>query len=215
MSALAEGSPLQTILPAYLFSEYADDLDLQAMVSSLNDYQLSYLTAQNGTNLWNYTGIASLVSGALLDWVGTYLYGIPRPTFSIITSQSTTGGPYNAFPYNLYPYNAFTVSRTYSYSIATNDQYRRVLTWNIYKGDGWYFSIPWLKRRVLRFLTGANGTDPGISQTYLVSVQQSAGNQVRIGVDSSLSSLAATLSQAMSGGFLALPFQYQFSVVVT
>ena len=58
--------------------------------------------------------------------------------------------------------------------------YKRILTWFFYKGDGQAFTIKWLKRRVMRFLLGVNGTDPGINQTYQVSVTFGSSNQVNI-----------------------------------
>ncbi|STX01610.1 Uncharacterised protein [Kluyvera ascorbata] len=44
------------------------------------------------------------------------------------------------------------------------------MTWNFYKGDGFYFTIPWLKRRVLRFLTGVDGVDVVNDQRWSISV---------------------------------------------
>lgn len=55
--------------------------------------------------------------------------------------------------------------------LATDDVYKRVVTWAFYKGDGKVFNIRWLKRRVMRFLEGTNGADPGVDQTYQVSVR--------------------------------------------
>src|SRR5215472_11594549 len=38
------------------------------------------------------------------------------------------------------------------------------------KGDGRYFNIPWLKRRVKRFLIGVNGSSPHIDNTDDISI---------------------------------------------
>ena len=38
--------------------------------------------------------------------------------------------------------------------VADDDTYRRCLTWHYQKGDGKYFNIRWLKRRVMRFERG-------------------------------------------------------------
>jgi hypothetical protein len=48
----------------------------------------------------------------------------------------------------------------------TDDIYRRVLTWHFYKGDGNYFSMPFLKRRVWRFLYGQDGKSPELVPAY-------------------------------------------------
>jgi hypothetical protein len=44
------------------------------------------------------------------------------------------------------------------------------MTWNFYKGDGYYFTIPWLKRRIIRFLTGIDGVDVVNDQRWSISV---------------------------------------------
>ena len=45
------------------------------------------------------------------------------------------------------------------------------MTLEFYKGDGFYFSIPWIKRRILRFLLGVNGTDILNDQRWSISIQ--------------------------------------------
>ena len=67
-------------------------------------------------------------------------------------------------------------------ALATDDVYQRVITWAFYKGDGKAFNIRWLKRRIMRFLAGANGTDPGVNQTYQISVRFGAPNIVYINI---------------------------------
>ncbi|WP_258557194.1 hypothetical protein [Kluyvera ascorbata] len=54
--------------------------------------------------------------------------------------------------------------------MASDDLFKRIMTWNFYKGDGFYFTIPWLKRRVLRFLTGVDGVDVVNDQRWSISV---------------------------------------------
>jgi hypothetical protein len=67
-------------------------------------------------------------------------------------------------------------------TLATDDVYQRVVTWAFYKGDGKVFNIRWLKRRIMRFLEGINGTDPGVNQTYQISVRFGAPNIVYINI---------------------------------
>jgi hypothetical protein len=62
----------------------------------------------------------------------------------------------------------------------SDDILKRTLTWLFYKGDGKYFNVVWLKRRVMRFLEGINGTDQGTATTYQVSVSFGAGYKVTI-----------------------------------
>jgi hypothetical protein len=54
------------------------------------------------------------------------------------------------------------------------------LTWHFLKGDGKYFNIRWLKRRVARWLLGVDGTNPNIDQTYRISVTMGRNRSVQI-----------------------------------
>lgn len=66
--------------------------------------------------------------------------------------------------------------------LATDDVFQRCLTWEFFKGDGTQFTIAWLKRRVERWLGGPNGVDPGVNQTYQVSVTFGSPNIVYINI---------------------------------
>jgi hypothetical protein len=79
---------------------------------------------------------------------------------------------------NLYGYYRPTLGG----ALVSDDVMQRCMTWQLYKGDGKTFNIEWLKRRVMRFLTGANGTDPGINQTYQISVTFGPPNIVYINI---------------------------------
>jgi hypothetical protein len=200
---------LQNIPPSYLYSEYTDDDDLQAFVAAYNGYAQSYLNTFNGLNLPIYT--ASNISGPLLDWVGQGIYGYPRPSLPGISASVV--GPFNTveFDQNL-ALNALKTTSGTSYT-TTDDIYKRLLTWHFYKGDGKYFNIRWLKRRIMRFLIGANGTAPNIDQTYQVNVTFAAGNVVNITIPTY--PVAPLLATAISSGAAELPFQYTFNVTVT
>jgi hypothetical protein len=144
---------LKTI-PSYLYQQYTDDDDLQEFVDAYNGQTQSYVDWFNGINLPIYTQL----SGGLLDWVGQGLYGVVRPT--LYSGQYNSVGPYNTFAFNTLPYNTFEQIGTFSDIAVTNDDvYKRIITWAFYKGDGLQVSIPWLKRRIYRFLYGANGLD--------------------------------------------------------
>ena len=69
---------LTKILPSYLYTQYADDVNLQSFVSAYNTMTQEYLDWFNNINLPIYT----VQSGTMLDWVATGLYGIPRPTIA-------------------------------------------------------------------------------------------------------------------------------------
>ena len=97
-------------------------------------------------------------------------------------------------------------------SLANDDIYQRTITWNFYKGDGYQFNIRWLKNRVYRFLTQANGIAAPIPNTYKVGVTFSTGNIVTITIGSSINAYASILQALINAGALELPFQYTFTV---
>ena len=172
------------IIPAYAFNQYADDDNIVALFEAYNKVAQYYLDWFNSTNLPIYTGL----QGPLLDWVAQGLYGQSRPTLASAISFNL--GPVNTFrPKQMYtsgttnlPFlvNSFVKKYAGTYYLTSDDLFKRILTWNYYKGDGFVFNPRWLKRRVMRFLIGVNGTDPGINQTYRISVTYSGRNTINI-----------------------------------
>jgi hypothetical protein len=158
---------LLTAVPSYLYQEYSDDDDCQAFVRAENDAQQDYVDTFNALNLPIYTG--SIISGALLDWVANGIYGIARPWLKI--NKTAELGPLNTMLLNqqFVPIDGYQQLEPTALS-ADDDCYKRVITWHYQKGDGKYFSIRWLKRRIMRFLTGVNGTSPPIGETDQISI---------------------------------------------
>lgn len=190
---------LTKIIPSYLYQQYADDENLQALVDAYNIMAQQYLDWFNSIELPIYTGL----SGQLLDWVAQGLYGVQRP--SLPYGQDRPFGPVNTFVANQLTPNAtdntsYTIYGIIGYFVigfspiesltfpggnnfvVGDDIFKRVLTWLFYKGDGNHFNIQWLKRRCERFLNGANGKDPigGVQETYEVSVIFGPGRLVII-----------------------------------
>lgn len=229
-------------IPAYLYVEYNDDDNVQALVASYNQYGQKYLDWFNAANIPVYTQ----QTGALLDWVAQGLYGFIRP--NLFTYASRNIGPYNTVTFNSLPFNAYQIVSEGGSYIVDDDIFKRVITWNFYKGDGHVFNIRWLKRRVMRFLFSANGSSYDIDETYPVSVTFGAPGNVtirfvsgdRIVTDGAIlnafafnsqpfnaldsyfvpspvpiPALAPTFKEAVDSGTLQLPFQYQWSVVLT
>ncbi|EPB4501580.1 hypothetical protein [Yersinia enterocolitica] len=79
-------------------------------------------------------------------------------------------GPFNAMLFNQLPFNGRVVKNESEQVVASDDVFKRVMTWNYYKGDGFNFTIPWLKRRIMRFLTGVDGVDVLNDQRWSISV---------------------------------------------
>jgi hypothetical protein len=164
---------LTKTIPSYLYQEYTDDDDCQGFVDAQNLCQDDYVDTFNALNLPIYTGQPSLVAGKLLDWVGAGLYGMARPALS--SGRPVVMGPLNTWGCNwIFPmWGAAPPSEVVFFGlnelqflsigdivITDDDLYRRILTWHLFKGDGNYFSIRWMKRRIWRFLYGVNGTTP-------------------------------------------------------
>jgi hypothetical protein len=163
-------------IPSYLYQEYSDDSDLQAFVAAYNSMMQDIIDTLLNLNLPIYT--KDPISGALLDWVGQGLYGISRP--SLTYSFPRIFGPYNTYEYNVQTYNQYVYQFPDDIALTDDDIYRRVITWHFHKGDGKYFSVEWLKKRVMRFLLGINGTCPNIDNTYQISVTFGASCDVTI-----------------------------------
>lgn len=194
------------MIPAYLYQEYADDDNLQAFTIAQNQIATQYLLWFNTLNLPVYTG--GIVAGPLLDWVAQGVYGITRP--SITTGSVSTVGAMNSFAMNTVAMNSQRITSTLAQQTVDDDIFRRVLTWDLYKGDGFVFCMEWLKRRVLRFVNGANGISPTIDSTYDVSIAVS-GTAFSIFVVST-PLIGATLNSLIQSGACITPFQYSFTV---
>ena len=167
-------------IPSYLYQQYADDPDLQAFVSAYNTLAQIYVTWFANVVLAAYTN--PVIAGPLLDWVAQGIYGFLRPTLS--SGKFTSKGPFNTYALNTWPLDKIKIIGPKNVAVTTDDIFKRIMTWNFYKGDGNRFNIRWLKRRIMRFLIGTNGTAPNIDQTYIVSVTFGTGNLVSIRISS-------------------------------
>ena len=205
------GPALTSIIPAYAYQQYADDQDIQAFFGAYNATAQTYLDWFNSIQLPIYTG--SLIAGPLLDWVAQGIYGIARPALS--TGSTSAIGAFNTYELDTVPFDTVQTSTAFTNFTVTDDIFKRIITWNFYKGDGKVFSPRWLKRRVARFLAGVAGTDY-TGPTYQISVAFPAPNQLTLTVTTGPldTSLAPILQAGILSGVLPLPFRYAVSVVV-
>lgn len=194
---------LQAVIPSYLYWQYSDDDDLQAFVASFNEIAQGYIDWFNQTPLSVYT--SPNITGPLLDWTATGIWGIPRPVLSTESSQRFAG--YNEFPYNTIAYNTLSVTQSGTAQLATDDIYKRVLTWNLYRGDGEGFCLQWLKNRIARFLNGADGMDYDV----LDAQPDIAVSDGVFTVTCPDSTSYTSLQLAYSNGALSFPFQYSIT----
>lgn len=201
---------IQNIIPAYLYQQYADDDEVYAFFAAYNIYAQAYLDYLNNLNLPVYTG--GVISGPLLDWVGTYLYGLRRPTLEQGVATPAQG-PMNTYNMNRITVNGYRPGLQPTYFNTTDDIYKRIITWLFYKGDGKTFTIQWLKRRINRFLTGLNGVDVPNDQTYNISVVPTAFKKYTITLPSA-NPMSNILQAAIQVGVCELPFQITWTVNV-
>ena len=200
---------LKTI-PAYPYVQYQDDDNITAFFDAFNIYAQAYVDWFNALDLPIYT--KAPVQGALLDWVASGLYGITRP--GLPTSEGSPAlGPVNTFDPNEIPVNSFAAGTSDTHIAVNDDFFRRILTWQLYRGDGDFPSIPWLKRRINRFLHGIDGADVAVNTTYEVSITETAIRSWTITIPSTTAGLV--FKEAVKANVIDLPFQALWSVVTT
>lgn len=190
-------------LPSYAYQQYSDDPNIVAFFTAYNELSQTNLDTINRLNLPNYLA----QSTPLLDWVGASLYGEPRPYLT--SGVSKIVGPINTYDFNEFEPNQLTRTFTGTSYAVSDIIYRSILQWNNFKGDGYQFTIRWLKRRVQRFLTGNIFPD----ETYNISVTFTSAIDVVISIPSSFS-VAVILQAAVDSRVVLLPFQYNFSVTI-
>jgi len=227
--------PLPDVLPSYLYFQYQDDDDLQAFVSSYNEIAQGYVDWFNSTPLGVYT--SSSISGQLLDWVANGIYGISRPFLSSVSSR--VYGATNTKATNTPPTNTFDKVQSGTSQNVTDDIYKRVLTWYLYRGDGLQTTIRWLRNRVARFIYGYNGSDVSIDYSNQISISLldltqigatgsyatntlatntlieslvNSKNVLEISIPTSTS--AQNFQTLVSEGYINLPFQVVFKVTL-
>jgi len=207
MSESFEATPLTQVLPSYLYAQYTDDEDLRAFVNSFNDLSQGYLDWLNQHPLSVYT--SPYITSSLLDWVGRGIYGISRPVFN--QSSTKIYGETGSFTIATKELASlvFIVDGT-SYALS-DDYYKRLLTWCLYRGDGLHPSAWWLKKRVARFIYGANGSDVSVDKMLDVSVSSSAGT---VTIQTANTPESTIFKDLIDIGTLPLPFQSQFQVTL-
>ena len=187
------------IIKSYPYVQFADDENITAWFDAYNTYAQQYLDWFNNTPLAVYT--RSEISGALLDWVANGVYGCYRTPIAFGNSRSI--GPLNTYTPNYIPFNQGKKLSDVTSFTMTDDIFKRVITWNFYKGDGVQISIPWLKKRIARF-TGLNFMD--------ISVTVGAYKSVMVKVTGADSEILSYLQSIIQLSLVNLPIGYTFTV---
>ena len=203
-------APIQSPPKSYLYEQYSDDENVQAFVDAFNAVAQGYLDWFNATPLSVYTDPS--ISGALLDWIAQGVYGITRPS---ISSETTTEyGEWNTAPWNTVPFNGFVIDISGGIQVASDDVFKRLMTWILYRGDGVQMTMQWLRRRVARFIYGVNGTDIDVGMLQNVSISATGGTTSNIiaGTNSAATNSMATNSATAKTGSSAPSSIYNITI---
>lgn len=199
--------PFQNTINSYLYWEHQDDDDLQSFVAAYNTIAQEFMNWFLLLNLPVYFGtfFEAVVSGLLLDWIAAGVYGMERPVLG--EGSISSAGPYDTYAFDTFAYDEGRTSFTVRSLPTTDDVFRRCLTWNLLKGQGKYFSVRWLKRRIMQFLLGTDGIPINVDQTYRISVSFGYQGQLNITL---LKWLSRVTSESCFDAFAfdSTPFDY-------
>lgn len=201
-------APVSKIISSYPFVQYRDDPNILAFFEAYNEIAQAYLDEINSLSMPYWP--SSALSGKLLDWVVEGIYGETRPLLQV-SQDAIAKGAYNTIDYNTIPYAGLKNYVPGATTYVVDDYFKRILTWNFYKGDGVQFNIDWLKRRIARFLRGPNGIDPPVTDTFDISVVPDNG-VFAILLPNANNSVGQFLKDAIEQRIVKLPFMYTFTV---
>lgn len=162
---------LEDIIRSYLYTQYNDDDNIRAFVTAYNTMAKNIYDWMRSANLPIFVGGHN--AGNQLRWIARGIYGVKPPVLA--SGRQLVIGTFNTCTFNTVPFNTRRVINKSEQVVVSDDLFKRIMTWNFYKGDGFYFTIPWLKRRIMRFLTGVNGVDVVNDQHWSISVLFSGG----------------------------------------
>ncbi|EAA1780501.1 hypothetical protein P2T82_004380 [Salmonella enterica] len=157
---------LEDIIRSYLYTQYNDDDNIRAFVAAYNTMAKNIYDWMRSANLPIFIG--GYNAGDQLRWIARGIYGVKPPVLA--SGRHLVIGAFNTCTFNTVPFNTRRVINQSEQVVVSDDLFKRIMTWNFYKGDGFYFTIPWLKRRIMRFLTGVNGVDVVNDQHWSISV---------------------------------------------
>lgn len=211
MSLPTSTTNVTNTIPSYLYFQYINDPDLPSLISAYNTITQEYVDWFNDVNLPIYSGL----SGPLLDWIGQGIYGIARPTLE--GSSSTIMGQIASYAIDGVPISDLEILEPTTIYVTPDDIYKRIITWWYYKGDGFAFTIPWLKKRIYRFLFGINGTNPNPAFTPTISVTftESPSPACNITITSTPEPVGQYLLAAIEQNVLGLPFRFSYNVTLS
>ncbi|MXV36804.1 MULTISPECIES: hypothetical protein [unclassified Saccharibacter] len=198
------------IAPAHAYQQFSDDANIVAFFKAYNQLAQESLSWMVTHPMALYIGPA--LEGNLLTYCAFCLYGQFRYRISYTEIRSISG-EIDGADIDRLTIDDTAIDKHYDGSAISDDLFKRILTWNFYKGDGLNFSIPWLKRRIMRFLTGENGHAWRFNSTHPVSVR-CVGKRVIITLDRAdwPDELTALLGRILTNGILNVPPMRTFTL---
>ncbi|MDF7675085.1 hypothetical protein PT277_05140 [Acetobacteraceae bacterium ESL0709] len=193
------------------YNQFTDDEDIAAFFTAFYKIARQTISWMAEHPFAFYVG--PQLTGGFLNYCTYCLYGQFRYKISYVQVQHYTGS-INEEEINIKSIDEETITKTYLGTSISDDLHKRITTWNFYKGDGLNFTIPWLKRRVMRFLTGDNGHTGKFNNCVPVSVGVNA-HEVTITISPGNwdSNLVDILSKIINNGILNMPPMFLFTVV--
>ncbi|ECC9428554.1 hypothetical protein DPD26_21965 [Salmonella enterica subsp. diarizonae] len=231
---------LEDIIRSYLYTQYNDDDNIRAFVTAYNTMAKNIYDWMRSANLPIFVG--GYNAGDQLRWIARGIYGVKPPVLA--SDRHLVIGEFNTFTFNTVPFNTRKVINQSEQVVVSDDLFKRIMTWNFYKGDGFYFTTPWLKRRIMRFLTGLNGVDVVNDQHWSISVlfsgsgasvsiikgfrkltdssvynaqtfnSRAYNQKTSVLIKSNEYEYASLFKQAFDSGLLHMPFYQQVSVTI-
>lgn len=195
---------------AYPYHQFTDDVNITAFFDAYNKIAQDYLTWLVEHPFALYT--RSEITGGFLNYCAYCLYGQFRYRISDVHLQGYTGA-LNDTDINRLAVDEVDIRKQYKGAAISDDNFKRILTWNFYKGDGLNFTIPWLKKRVMRFLTGENGKTKQFNNCEKISVTFQ-GRHITITVKPGNwdEKLVSVLDNIINNGVLNIPVMFKFTV---
>lgn len=200
------------LAPAFPYQQFSDDADIKALFDAYNTLAQKILT-------WIYEHCLPLymrpsITGGLLDYVAYCLYGIRRSQLGY-SQIGLVNGSIDTAAINTLAIDDITAAISAKSIHLSDDVFKRVITWNFYKGDGSQFSIPWLKKRIMRFVTGDQGHAWRFNSTAPVSITiQNGSILIKISPGTVSVDLVTTLNSLLQAGIVAVPPTFLYTAEI-
>lgn len=198
------------LAPAYPYQQFNDDADIVALFSSYNQLANTILDWLLSRPLACY--MRESISAGLLDYAAYCIYGVRRYQIGY-SNIDTISGAIDTITINQLPIDGNAIAVHAGSTKLSDDIFKRILTWNFYRGDGTQFSIPWLKKRIMRFLTGTQGRAWRFNGTLPVSViVQNSIVTIQVAHGVATSELIQTLNILLRNGIVHVPSALTYNI---